>query len=235
MGQWDVPIIGGVLLIGGYFVITNPDLFANLFPEPEPTNGNGNGGEIVEDDEEEDGNGNGGGGGSTDCKKACTNCWCESYSKNCSGSCSGCKGGNRVGKCSPGSGSGGSTTSSSKSEDCKKFCNKGWCESYRKRGCTGGCVTCIKGGIASPSGSGCPAKVISSNCAGNCRSTCWHGRSGSIVRDVCVSKSISGCNSVSCSACQAARSAFLKKYSSNLAYAYPTYPYNAQAMRMSIA
>lgn len=224
MGQYDAFIWVGGALVAGWFIIQNPDIFSNIFPpaggsDPPVIDDDTGGG----DDEEEEGES--GSSGSADCKKACSNCWCKTYSEQCGGSCSKCKGGNRVPeKCGLTGESGGefgegATTTSSKSEDCKNFCNKGWCESYRARGCTGGCATCSKGGIASPSGSGCPSKVYNSNCAGNCRQTCWH--STAIVNgnqravDVCVSKS---------NACSDARAAFLKKYA-NVARAYNTYPY----------
>jgi hypothetical protein len=65
------------------------------------------------------------------------------------------------------------------------------------------------GGIGSSSGStsSCPTKVYNSNCAGNCRQTCWHSKAtiNGVLRavDVCTG---SGYN------CSAARSAFCRKY-----------------------
>lgn len=100
MGQWDIPIIAGVGIIGGYFVWTNWDYIQGLFT-PVPTED----GKTPFDEEKETGNGNGNGGteetektssGDYDCKKACRNCWCKSYSENCSGSCSKCCGSSRI-------------------------------------------------------------------------------------------------------------------------------------------
>lgn len=100
----DIVIIGGIALVGGYFLL-NPGALEGIFP--------GGGGTteppVVDEDEEPpvvDGNGDGNGGNGDgngnggdkpyDCARACRNCWCKSYSEKCSGSCSRCCGGSRI-------------------------------------------------------------------------------------------------------------------------------------------
>jgi hypothetical protein len=126
MGQWDIPIIAGVGIIGGYFIWTNWDYIQSIFTLPPPENGNG---KTPFDEEEgqdtkpvpngkESGNGEETektSSGDYDCKKACRNCWCKSYSENCSGSCSKCCGSSRIASKCGGQGvkscKGGGTTS----------------------------------------------------------------------------------------------------------------------------
>ena len=130
MGQWDIPIIGGVLLIGGYFIITNLDAIKEIFSghgdpivdgEEPPVIGEEEDGEPIKEglgDGNGNGNGNGNGGEDKpyDCARACRNCWCKSYSENCDGKCSRCCGGSRIASkcggqgvksCGGGSGDGG--------------------------------------------------------------------------------------------------------------------------------
>ena len=222
MGQYDIFVIGGLALAAGYFLIVNPTYLQNLFP---PASGTPTDGTTDGTDDTGNGDGKSGGGGSSTCKNYCNNCACKSYNEKCSGSCSNCKGGNRIpSKCGGGSGGtfsgvGGNTSgNSSKAADCKKYCNNGWCDSYRKRGCSGACYACS--GIGSRT---CTEKVINSNCAGDCKSSCWRSRatvSGvSKIVQVCVSAPISA------SGCTKARSAFLNKYA-NVAHAFETYPYD---------
>lgn len=229
MGQYDAVIWVGGALVVGWFIIQNPSIFENILGGGDPPIENGDGGGDDTGGDGGDGGGDGGsGGGSADCKKACSNCWCKTYSEKCSGSCSKCKGGNRVmSKCGQGSDSGGGggggefgSGDSGSSSSCKTWCSKGYCESYRAK-CGSGCSKCGSG--VNIGSSSCPAKVVSRNCGGDCKKTCWHGQSGSKTYDSCVSKSISGCSSASCSACQAARKKFCDNHgpcSSNLAYTY---------------
>ena len=235
MGQYDAFIWVGGALVAGYFIITNPDIFSNIFPpaggsSDPPIDDDGGSDEEEEEGESSD--------GTTDCKKACANCWCKTYSEKCSGSCSRCNGGNRVmSKCGGSSEASQKETNSgefgsgSTTPSCKELCDKGWCESYNSKGCTGGCSKCSGGGTSINIGSStCASKVISSNCAGDCKQTCWRGKVGTQIYTSCVSQAIGNCSSVSCGPCKAARDKFCKNHgpcTSNLAYAMRTdiYPY----------
>ena len=178
MGQYDIFVYGGIALVGGWYVISHPEFLSSLFPpvtdpgtDPDPP-----------DDGSNEGDNSGDGG--YDCKKACKNCWCKSYNEKCGGSCSKCKGGNRIlekcgagvsesaGKFDSGGGSssgGSSGGGSSKAEICGDLCRRKECSTYKKT-CSGNCKYCT-------GSSGCSSMCSSAQCgsykaAGCSKSSC---------------------------------------------------------------
>jgi hypothetical protein len=155
MGAWDVPLIIGAAAIGGYFILTNPDLITNLIPSGIGNTPTGNldsgddpppGGDGISDPGP-------GGDGASECKTLCANVDCKNYNKKCSAGCSKCKGGT--------SGTGGDSSST----DCKKACQNCWCKTYNEK-CNGSCSNC------------CGGSRIASKCGGQGVKSCSGGSSG---------------------------------------------------------
>lgn len=227
MGNYDIPILVGGAVVIGYFVLQNPDFLQGIFPQgdPNPDSTTGDGTDTGTTDSSTSAS-------PSICGQLCRDKMCTTYKSKCKTGCVNCCGsGGNSPKCSGGGGGGSGNVSRSYNDCQSKYA--GGCNTECAGGCTSRCKGCHQacGGNCSsssevtlPAGQGkggqmfnanCPEKVISANCAGDCKKTCWHGQiTPGHITDVCVDQGISS------SACSAARSKFLAKYSSGMAFAY---------------
>jgi hypothetical protein len=225
VGAYDVPLLIGAAAIAGYFILTNPDILAGIFPSA----GAGGTFEPGTDDSSTPTASSSG----SPCGDLCRAKDCSGYKKQCTTGCVHCP---NSGPNSPGGGGGssGGNVSRPYNECQSKF--GGGCNVECGGDCTGKCKDCHNacGGKCSSAsevttrpgagkggqnvGSQSCAAQASGNCGGDCKKTCWHGKAanGSIF-DTCVDQKYST------GSCANARNKFCAAHGpctgSNMAYA----------------